>query len=105
MIEFRGICKSFPGVQALEDVSLGVAKGSCHALMGENGAGKSTLGKILAGIYQADSGKILLSGKEMLFKTPRDAKLAGSGDTDLRRANKQSFRSRVAKTDGTDQGT
>jgi ABC-type sugar transport system ATPase subunit len=46
----KGICKRFPGVNALEGVSVEFKPGSCHALMGENGAGKSTLGKILAGL-------------------------------------------------------
>ena len=50
-VRFENITKRFPGVQALDDVSLEIARGSCHALCGENGAGKSTLGKILAGIY------------------------------------------------------
>ena len=79
MIEFRGISKRFPGVQALKDVSLSIGKGTCHALMGENGAGKSTLGKILAGIYAADEGEILIEGKKSNFTNPRDARLAGIG--------------------------
>ncbi len=57
-IEFRNIVKTFGGVVALNDVSLGIGKGECHALMGENGAGKSTLGKCLAGIHRQDSGEI-----------------------------------------------
>ena len=56
LIQFKGISKRFPGVQALRDVSFDVARGSCHALCGENGAGKSTLGRILAGIYAPDDG-------------------------------------------------
>jgi ABC-type sugar transport system ATPase subunit len=79
MIEFCGISKRFPGVQALKDVSLTIDKGTCHALMGENGAGKSTLGKILAGIYAADEGEILIEGKKSNFANPRDARLAGIG--------------------------
>jgi len=57
-LEFHRIGKRFPGVQALDDVSFSIGRGSCHALIGENGAGKSTLGKILAGIYQPDAGEI-----------------------------------------------
>ena len=57
-VEMSSIYKSFPGVQALSDVSLKVRSGTVHSLMGENGAGKSTLMKILAGIYTADSGTI-----------------------------------------------
>ncbi|MCX6984673.1 MAG: ATP-binding cassette domain-containing protein [Lentisphaerae bacterium] len=79
MIEFHGISKRFPGVQALKDVSLSIGKGTCHALMGENGAGKSTLGKILAGIYATDEGEILIEGKKSNFTNPRDARLAGIG--------------------------
>ena len=53
-VRFEHVTKRFPGVQALSDVSLTIAAGSCHALCGENGAGKSTLGKILAGLYSPD---------------------------------------------------
>ena len=55
IIQFKGISKRFPGVQALRDVSFDVTRSSCHALCGENGAGKSTLGKILAGINSPSS--------------------------------------------------
>lgn len=79
MIEFDRITKTFPGVAALTDVSFRVARGECHALLGENGAGKSTLGKILAGLYRPDSGKILLDGREVRFHSPRDGLQAGVG--------------------------
>jgi ABC-type sugar transport system ATPase subunit len=59
---FQNITKRFPGVLALDRVSFEIERGSCHALIGENGAGKSTLGKILAGVYTADDGEILLDG-------------------------------------------
>ena len=78
-VRFEGITKRFPGVQALTDVTLSIAAGSCHALCGENGAGKSTLGKILAGIYAPDEGRILIGGTEMNFAGPRDAFAAGVG--------------------------
>ena len=55
-IEFRNITKRFPGAVALEDVTVEIAAGTCHALCGENGAGKSTLGKVLAGIVPPDEG-------------------------------------------------
>src|SRR5215510_14749914 len=79
-VAFEHITKRFPGVQALSDVSLAIAAGSCHALCGENGAGKSTLGKILAGLYTPDEGKLLVHGDEVRFTGPRDALAAGVGN-------------------------
>ena len=73
LLEMKNICKSFPGVKALDNVSLTVKRGTVHALMGENGAGKSTLMKCLFGIYSKDSGQILLNGKEVSFKTSKEA--------------------------------
>ncbi|NLW12035.1 MAG: sugar ABC transporter ATP-binding protein, partial [Clostridiaceae bacterium] len=67
------ISKSFPGVQALKQVSLNVRAGSVHALVGENGAGKSTLMKCLFGIYKRDSGVILHNGKEVNYSSTLDA--------------------------------
>lgn len=78
-VRFEGITKAFPGVVALNDVTVEIAAGSCHALCGENGAGKSTLGKILAGIYKPDAGRLLVSGQPVRFASPRDALLAGIG--------------------------
>jgi ABC-type sugar transport system ATPase subunit len=78
-VRFERVSKRFPGVQALSDVTLEIAAGSCHALCGENGAGKSTLGKILSGIYVADEGKVFVSGAEVRFAGPRDALAAGVG--------------------------
>jgi len=78
-VRFEGISKFFPGVQALSDVTLDIAAGSCHALCGENGAGKSTLGKILAGIYEPDEGRLFVHGSELRFGSPRDALAAGVG--------------------------
>ncbi|HTI49864.1 MAG TPA: sugar ABC transporter ATP-binding protein [Planctomycetaceae bacterium] len=79
MIEFDRITKRFPGVAALTDVSFGVRRGECHALLGENGAGKSTLGKILAGLYRPDGGSLRLDGRTAAFYSARDALLAGVG--------------------------
>ena len=76
-IAFQSISKSFPGVQALDDVSFEIRSGSCHALCGENGAGKSTLGKILAGIYTPDDGRMLIDGQPARFTTPTQALAAG----------------------------
>jgi ABC-type sugar transport system ATPase subunit len=71
------ISKSFPGVQALDDVGFEVRAGEVHALLGENGAGKSTLIKIVSGLYQPDAGTMRLDGAEVRFASPHDAQAAG----------------------------
>lgn len=76
-LEFQNVCKSFPGVQALDDVSFTVERGGCHALIGENGAGKSTLGKILAGIYPVDSGELKMEGQVIHPRDPLTARQLG----------------------------
>jgi ABC-type sugar transport system ATPase subunit len=76
-ISFQVITKRFPGVAALDRVTFDIASGSCHALCGENGAGKSTLGKLLAGIYLPDQGRILIDGRPVRFAGPTDALAAG----------------------------
>lgn len=73
LLQMKDICKSFPGVKALDHVSLTVKAGTVHALMGENGAGKSTLMKCLFGIYHPDSGEILLEGAPVSFRNSREA--------------------------------
>ena len=73
LLQMENICKSFPGVKALDNVSLTVRAGTVHALMGENGAGKSTLMKCLFGVYQKDSGRIFLEGQEVSFKNSKEA--------------------------------
>ena len=73
LLQMEGICKSFPGVKALDNVSLTVHRGTVHALMGENGAGKSTLMKCLFGMYNKDKGHIYLEGKEIDFKSSKEA--------------------------------
>ena len=70
VISMKGICKSFPGVRALQDIELELYKGDVLALMGENGAGKSTLMKVLAGAYQPDAGEILFEGEPVKMTTP-----------------------------------
>ncbi len=73
IVEMRDIVKTFPGVRALDGVSLFLGKGEIHALVGENGAGKSTLMNVLTGQYSYDSGEVLLEGKPVRFNSPKDA--------------------------------
>ena len=73
LLEMHGISKEFPGVKALDNVDLVVRPGTVHALMGENGAGKSTLMKCLFGIYAKNSGTITLDGREIDFKSSKEA--------------------------------
>ncbi len=79
LISLRGVSKSFPGVKALDDVRFDLQSGEVHALMGENGAGKSTLMKILAGVYQKDSGEVLLDGKAVEMQSPAHAQSLAIG--------------------------
>lgn len=76
-LEMRNIYKSFGANEVLKDVSFSLTGGQIAALLGENGAGKSTLMNILGGVIPADSGSILLDGKEIHFKTPLDSLNAG----------------------------
>ncbi len=73
LLQMKNITKQFPGVKALDGVSLDVKRGTVHALMGENGAGKSTLMKCLFGVYSKDDGTILLDGQEVSFKNSKEA--------------------------------
>jgi len=73
LLEMTDVSKSFPGVKALDNVNLKVRPHSVHALMGENGAGKSTLLKCLFGIYKKDTGSILFQGKEIDYKSSKEA--------------------------------
>ncbi|NPV41610.1 MAG: sugar ABC transporter ATP-binding protein [Anaerolineae bacterium] len=77
ILDLENIDKRFGGVHALNNVSFSVLEGEVHAIVGENGAGKSTLMKILAGNYKPDTGRILLSGKEVEFNNPHQAHMAG----------------------------
>lgn len=76
-IEMKGINKSFGSNQVLKDAGFLLKDGEVHALMGENGAGKSTLMKILTGVYTKDSGKVIVDGEEVSYKTPQKAEKAG----------------------------
>jgi ABC-type sugar transport system ATPase subunit len=77
ILEFRSITKEFPGVKALDNISLSFRYGEVHALCGENGAGKSTLMKILSGVYQPTSGELIYKGQKKIFKNPHQAQLDG----------------------------
>ena len=76
-LQFESVSKSFPGVRALDQVSLAVSEGSAHALIGENGAGKSTLLKVLSGLYKPDAGRLILGGAEQHFRSTAAAIRAG----------------------------
>ncbi len=77
VFEMNGVSKSFPGVKALNNVSIKIQKGSVHALMGENGAGKSTLVKCAFGIYQPNEGEIKVEGEKVQMKSPVQALNSG----------------------------
>lgn len=79
LVRMEEIDKSFPGVHALDKCRFELLKGEVHALVGENGAGKSTLMKVLTGIYQKDSGRILYKGNEINIKNPGEAQQLGIG--------------------------
>ncbi len=75
--EARNICKAFPGVQALDNVSITLLAGEVHALVGENGCGKSTLAKCFAGAHTAESGQLLHEGRVVVFRHPMEARAEG----------------------------
>ena len=77
LLEMKGICKSFPGVKALQNVDLQLKAGEVHALLGENGAGKSTLIKVLGGIYHAEEGEIIIDGQKVNIDGVVAARQAG----------------------------
>ncbi len=79
LLEIRGITKRFPGVLALDDVSVALAPREGHALLGENGAGKSTLMNIVAGLFQPDAGEIFINGTAVVIDSPVTAQRHGIG--------------------------
>ena len=76
-LEVKNITKSFPGVLALDNVSMSLKKGEVHGLVGMNGSGKSTLLKIITGNQSCDSGQLYVDGEEVKFHTVNDSKKAG----------------------------
>jgi ribose transport system ATP-binding protein len=77
ILEVKNITKRFPGVLALNDVSVKFFPGEVHAVVGENGAGKSTLMKVMAGAYPRESGQTFFAGEEVEFDHPQEAQIAG----------------------------
>src|SRR4030043_1719742 len=77
LLVMTAICKTFPGVHALDDVDFSLKMGEIHCLIGENGAGKSTLIKVLTGVDYPDAGKITLDGKEIHVRSPQHAQDLG----------------------------
>ena len=76
-LELQGVSKRFGEIQAVRDVDLTVERGAIHGLVGENGAGKSTLGKIITGVHRRDGGKLLVDGRPVDYRSPREALLDG----------------------------
>ncbi len=79
LLQVKNIRKTFPGVVALDDISLSIAPGEIHTLLGENGAGKSTLMNVLTGLYRPDCGEICFDGEPVSFGSPRDSLAMGIG--------------------------
>lgn len=77
VVELKNITKIFPGVTALDNMSLALKKGQVHGLIGENGAGKSTLIKVLSGDYSPEKGEIYIAGERVVFASPQDSKAYG----------------------------
>src|SRR5207302_9854989 len=79
LVRMQGITKAYPGVLAVDDVSVDLMSGEVHAILGENGAGKSTLMGILCGLHRPDSGEISIHGSVVNLGSPRDAIARGIG--------------------------
>jgi ABC-type uncharacterized transport system ATPase subunit len=79
LLQIKNIRKTFPGVVALDDISLSIAPGEIHTLLGENGAGKSTLMNVLTGLYRPERGEILFDGTPVQFRSPRESLELGIG--------------------------
>jgi len=79
LLQIKNIRKTFPGVVALDEISLSIAPGEIHTLLGENGAGKSTLMNVLTGLYRPDRGEIFFDGAAVTFRSPRESLAMGIG--------------------------
>ena len=79
LLQIKNIRKTFPGVVALDDISLSIAPGEIHTLLGENGAGKSTLMNVLTGLYRPERGEIIFDGTPVQFRSPRESLELGIG--------------------------
>ena len=79
LLQIKNIRKTFPGVVALDEISLSIAPGEIHTLLGENGAGKSTLMNVLTGLYRPDCGEIFFDGEPVTFRSPRESLAMGIG--------------------------
>lgn len=79
VVEMKGICKSFGGIQALKNVDLELQRGEIMGIVGDNGAGKSTLMKVLSGAHMADDGEIFINGEQRQIRNPQDAFALGIG--------------------------
>ena len=77
ILKVENVSKSFPGVKALDNVSVDICKGEVFALLGENGAGKSTLINLMSGVYQLDEGRIFFNGKHVDLQSPQEAQKLG----------------------------
>ena len=87
LIEMQKITKSYRGVPAVREVDFDLMKGEIHALLGENGAGKTTLTKVMAGVVDATSGRMLYRGREVSYGSPYEALSTASPWSSRRRAS------------------
>ena len=73
IIKMECVTKSYQGIPAIKEIDFDLRKGEVHALLGENGAGKSTLTKVMAGVVEADAGKMIFHGRKVSFTSPHEA--------------------------------